>query len=134
MGVKIYMRRTQILNAAAVKRTTFQEAKSAFMRHCKLRNLRPQTLRYYDEDLSYFHSRVPLRYVDAITQEVCENFLVEELESGKRVSSLNSRIRGLRVQEILGHTNASTTLNFYVKSDLSQMQAATNKLAAAFNL
>lgn len=38
------------------------------------------------------------------------------------------------VQEILGHTNASTTLNFYVKSDLSQMQAATNKLAAAFNL
>ena len=38
------------------------------------------------------------------------------------------------VQELLGHTNASTTLNFYVKSDLSQMQAATNKLAAAFNL
>ena len=38
------------------------------------------------------------------------------------------------VQEILGHTNASTTLNFYVKSDINQMQAATNKLAAAFNL
>ena len=38
------------------------------------------------------------------------------------------------VQEILGHTNASTTLNFYVKSDLNQMQAATNKLAAAFGL
>lgn len=28
MGVKIYMRRTQILNATAVKRTTFQEAKA----------------------------------------------------------------------------------------------------------
>ena len=51
------MRRTQILNAAAVKRTTFQEAKSAFMRHCKLRNLRPQTLRYYDEDLIEMNSR-----------------------------------------------------------------------------
>lgn len=38
------------------------------------------------------------------------------------------------VQEILGHTNASTTLNFYVKSDLAQMQAATGKLAAAFQL
>ena len=37
-------------------------------------------------------------------------------------------------QEILGHADASTTLNFYVKSDLSQMQAATNKLAAAFGL
>ena len=38
------------------------------------------------------------------------------------------------VQEILGHTDASTTLNFYVKADINQMQAATNRLAAAFNL
>lgn len=38
------------------------------------------------------------------------------------------------VQEILGHTNASTTLNFYVRSDLEQMKAATNKLGTFFNL
>ncbi|MBR7149740.1 MAG: site-specific integrase [Oscillospiraceae bacterium] len=38
------------------------------------------------------------------------------------------------VQEILGHTDASTTLNFYVRSDLQQMKAATDKLGAAFNL
>jgi len=38
------------------------------------------------------------------------------------------------VQEILGHTNASTTLNFYIRTDLNQMQTATNKLAAAFGL
>ena len=38
------------------------------------------------------------------------------------------------VQEILGHADASTTLNFYVKSDLGQMRAATEKYAAAFNL
>ena len=38
------------------------------------------------------------------------------------------------VQEILGHADASTTLNFYVKSDLRQMQVATDKLATAFNL
>ena len=38
------------------------------------------------------------------------------------------------VQEILGHADASTTLNFYVKADLRQMQAATEKYAAAFNL
>ncbi len=38
------------------------------------------------------------------------------------------------VQEILGHNNASTTLNFYVKSDMSQMKAATSKMAAAFGL
>ena len=38
------------------------------------------------------------------------------------------------VQEILGHADASTTLNFYVKADLQQMKAATEKYAAAFGL
>ena len=38
------------------------------------------------------------------------------------------------VQEILGHADASTTLNFYVKADLQQMKAASEKYAAAFNL
>ena len=38
------------------------------------------------------------------------------------------------VQEILGHVSANTTLNFYVKSDLQQMQTAAAKYAAAFNL
>ena len=38
------------------------------------------------------------------------------------------------VQEILGHSNASTTLNFYVRSDLQQMKAATEKFANAFGL
>ena len=38
------------------------------------------------------------------------------------------------VQEILGHADASTTLNFYVRSDLRQMRAAAEKYAAAFNL
>ena len=38
------------------------------------------------------------------------------------------------VQGILGHADASTTLNFYVKADLQQMQAATEKYAGAFNL
>lgn len=38
------------------------------------------------------------------------------------------------VQEILGHANASTTLNFYVRTDLAQMKNATQKFAAAFNL
>ena len=33
------------------------------------------------------------------------------------------------VQEILGHADASTTLNFYVKTDLNQMRSATEKYA-----
>ena len=38
------------------------------------------------------------------------------------------------VQEILGHTNASTTLNFYVRSDIGRMKAAADKFANAFGL
>ena len=38
------------------------------------------------------------------------------------------------VQEILGHTNASTTLNFYVRSDIGRMKTATDKFATAFGL
>ena len=38
------------------------------------------------------------------------------------------------VQQILGHADASTTLNFYVRADMEQMQCATAKLAEAFGL
>ena len=38
------------------------------------------------------------------------------------------------VQEILGHADASTTLNFYVKADIKHMRSATNKFAEAFSL
>lgn len=38
------------------------------------------------------------------------------------------------VQEIMGHADASTTLNYYVASDLEQTRAATNKFAAAFGI
>lgn len=47
---------------------------------------------------------------------------------------LNSGADIKSVQEILGHMNASTTLNFYVKSNMEQLQAATNKLAAVLDL
>ena len=38
------------------------------------------------------------------------------------------------VQEILGHADARTTLNYYVKTDIHQMRAASNKFASAFGL
>ena len=145
------MRRTTILNAKQVKRTSFSEAEQLFTKHCKLgyiwklpthpdsgpfcgaprhfslkyvsipakkclaqrknpslpvtswvfrytlKNLSSQTMRYYAEDLKYFHACVPVQYVDAVSQDVFENFIVSELDAGKKITSLNSRIRGLRV-------------------------------------
>ena len=91
------MRRTTILNAKEIKRTPLKEAQSAFYKHCRLKNLTEQTLKYYEEDLSYFRSKISVKYADEITQEVFESFLLQELDAGKKVTSLNSRIRGLRV-------------------------------------
>lgn len=91
------MRRTTILNAHQVKRTTFQEAEKAFYKHCTLKNLRPPTIRYYTEDLTYFHSKAPVKYIDDVTQAVFDDFIFKELDAGKKVTSLNTRIRGLRV-------------------------------------
>lgn len=91
------MRRTKILNAAAVHKTTFTEAQNAFIKHCRLKNLRPRTIAYYTEDLAYFHGKTGVRYVDEITQDAFGDFILKELETGKKTTSLNTRIRGLRV-------------------------------------
>ncbi len=91
------MRRTTILNAVEVRRTTFLEAQNAFYKHCRLKNLRPRTITYYTEDLNYFHSKAPVKYADEITQEVYDDFILAELDAGKKNTSLNTRIRGLRV-------------------------------------
>ena len=94
---RVIMRRTKILNASEVRRTTFTEAENAFYKHCRLKNLRPQTITYYKEDLTYFHGKTGVRYADEITQAVFDGFILNELEAGKKTTSLNTRIRGLRV-------------------------------------
>ena len=38
------------------------------------------------------------------------------------------------VQQILGHVKASTTLVFYINSDIRQMAAAADRMAHAFGL
>ena len=88
------MRRTTILNAKQVKRTSFSEAEQLFTKHCKLKNLSPQTMRYYAEDLKYFHACVPVQYVDEVSQDAFESFIVSELDAGKTGDTLSSHIMG----------------------------------------
>jgi len=91
------MVRRTIKNASIIQKKAVQEAKQIFIQHCRIKNLSPRTLKYYEEDLEYFFSHVQVKYVEQITLEVYEEFLSNELEAGKKITSLNSRIRGLRV-------------------------------------
>lgn len=47
---------------------------------------------------------------------------------------LNNGATVKAVQGILGHASAATTLDYYVRMDLGQMQSATDQLALAFGL
>lgn len=47
------MRMTTIKNAKTQKRIGIVEAESEFIKHCKLKNLREETLRYYEEDIEF---------------------------------------------------------------------------------
>ena len=91
------MVRRTIKNPKENRRKTLHEAQKIFLQNCRIKNLSPRTLKYYEEDLNYFFSRIQVKYVDEIVLEVYEAFLSGELEAGKKISSLNSRIRGLRV-------------------------------------
>ncbi|MBQ3211070.1 MAG: tyrosine-type recombinase/integrase [Oscillospiraceae bacterium] len=91
------MVRRTIKNPKEIQRKTLHEAQKIFLQNCRIKNLSPRTLKYYEEDLNYFFSRIQVKYVDEIVLEVYEAFLSGELEAGKKISSLNSRIRGLRV-------------------------------------
>ena len=92
------MRMTTIKNAKTQKRIGIVEAESEFIKHCKLKNLREETLRYYEEDIEYFFSTAgTFKYVDEVTQQVYEDWLVSLIDAGKKTTSLNTRIRGLRV-------------------------------------
>ena len=91
------MRRTKILNASEVKRMSYVEAQSSYFKHCRLKNLRPQTITYYKEDTDYFQAKTGVKYADEVTQELFDEFIFSETEAGKKIDSLNSRIQGLRV-------------------------------------
>lgn len=97
------------------------------------------------EDSFIFHSEIDIftpRDPDAVTRRVkrfmkasgLPDMSPHDLRHSCATLLLGSGADIKSVQEILGHTNASTTLNFYVRSDLQQMKAATDKFATAFGL
>ena len=81
------MRRTTILNAAEVRRTTFIEAQNAFYKHCRIKNLRPRTITYYTEDLNQGHqclsNHPAIGFFNKVRSKIEELLLHFLLEKGK---------------------------------------------------
>jgi len=80
-----------------IGRVALDKAIEEFLRHCKLKNLSPRTLEYYEEDLWYFKSHVSIQYADEISKEKLEELIEHEMNKGNRVTVINARVRGLRV-------------------------------------
>lgn len=91
------MSRKKIKQVDAIRQKTLENVIEEFLRHCRLKNLSPRTLEYYEEDLSYFQRSVPVESVREVTREVMEDFIDHEMQKGNGITAINTRLRGLRV-------------------------------------
>ena len=91
------MRKITLSDDFKRNRTSFEEARASFIKFCKLKNLSKPTLEYYEGHLKYFLKVIPIKYLDEVTQDVFDDFVFSQLEQGKRTTTINSILRGLRV-------------------------------------
>lgn len=68
-----------------------------FIRSCRLRNLSPRTIEYYEEDLWYFAKKTPVKNVHQIDRKALDDFVIHEMNKGNRITAINTRLRGIRV-------------------------------------
>ena len=88
----------------------------AFLFHAESSPLDPRNPTYITKHMKKFIRKVGLPDMSPHDlRHTCASLL---LQSGADIKS---------VQDILGHANASTTLNFYVRSDIDSMRGATDK-------
>ena len=74
--------RTSIKNPRLTKRLPLEEAETVFLNHCRIKNLSPRTIQYYQEDLEYFFAHLEgIRYADEITREVFEDYTSNDVSA-----------------------------------------------------
>ena len=67
-----------------------------FLRRCRLKNLSARTQAFYKEELAHFQTIMPeLKFVDEITQDALDAFVIQEMERKNRTTTINTRLRGI---------------------------------------
>lgn len=82
---------------------TFKEAIDLFVTDCDLRNLRPFTIRYYQNELQAFLNQLEEQGIDTlkpynVTEEHIKENVIRYMRiyKGTKIISINTRLRGLR--------------------------------------
>lgn len=89
------MKRISMKNSAELK--TIQQAFDGFIKKCQLRNLSKDTISYYQESFRYLTKTImPDNIVSSLSESVVED-LIFELKKTMKETSINTRLRGIRV-------------------------------------
>lgn len=104
----------------AQERGLYLLTEESFLFHPSESTMIPRDPTYITKHMKKFMARIELP--DMSPHDLRHTCATMLLQSGADIKS---------VQDILGHTDASTTLNFYVRSDIENMRASTQR---AFNL
>ena len=92
------MSRIRLKQVDQISRKGVSDALDAFMRHCKLKNLSPYSVLYYEKNLKFFLDSLPeIKYVDEINREIIEGFINSLMDRGNRVTAINARLRAVHV-------------------------------------
>ena len=84
------MPRIRIKQDDQKQRKSISEAQKIFIMHCKLKNLAPYTIKYYEENLNFFQSSNPqTKNVDEITQDVIDSYSSMLMGKGDRITAIN---------------------------------------------
>ena len=75
---------------------TMSEASDSFLKKCRLKNLSPRSVEYYEATIKRFTTAMRLNYVDEISQDTLDDFVLGEMNSNLRISSINNHLRGIR--------------------------------------
>ena len=79
------MAKIRLKQVDQISRKKGSDALAAFMRHCKLKNLAPYSILYYEKNVGFFLDSIQVTYVDEINQETIADFVSKLLDSGNRI-------------------------------------------------